>query len=124
MGEGDETHDSSCPRGGGHWAPHIPILKALGPLLASATPHRASLSHSRPPMLVAARLLGTVTTLEEALSWGLRGFTDCLWEVASVCPQSPFLGLSASSVESFPPQVWHPSPGSLARRDPGQGVWL
>lgn len=102
----------------------LPTSPFRNPLASSRLAQLPAEPHYPILVLVAARLLGTVTTPEEAPSWGQRGFTSCLWGVASVCPQSPFLGLSASCVEPFPPQVWRPSPGSLAGRDPGQGVWL
>lgn len=64
-GGGDETHDSSCPRGRAHLAPHIPILKTLGLRMVGGTkktwssflvtPHKASPSPPCPHGLVAAR---------------------------------------------------------------------
>lgn len=43
-GGGDETHDSSCPRGRAHLAPHSPILKTLGLLMIGGTERPGALS--------------------------------------------------------------------------------
>lgn len=65
-----------------------------------------------------ARLLGAVTTQEEALS------ERCMREEASVCLQNPSLAPQLPAQALFLPEGLAPRPRLIGGRDPGQGVWL
>lgn len=106
-GEGDETHDSRCPRGGRHWVPHVPIPKPLGLLLASNSPQSLtipSLFWWQPGFL-------ELSPLRRRPRVGAKG------ALRAVCGEWPLSVLKAPSLASQPPawSLFLPRSGAQAQ---------